>query len=73
MRPGLLEDRERMFDYARRFDAEIRKAGAKTVLFLTWARAGRPQSQADLDWAYFDLGRELEAVVAPVGRHGKRR
>jgi hypothetical protein len=62
-----LEDRERMFKYVRLFDKEIKLNGAKTVLFLTWARRDRPEMQAELNAAYGDIGKELEATVAPVG------
>jgi len=59
--PGL------MHKYVRLFDAEIRKAGGKTILFETWARKDRPDQQAELTKAYTDIARELGATVAPVG------
>ena len=37
--------REAMFKYARVLDEEIKKQGAKTVLYLTWARQHIPQMQ----------------------------
>jgi hypothetical protein len=55
------------FDYARRFQREIAQTGARMVLFHTWARAGYADDQRMLDYAYFSIGRELAAVVAPVG------
>lgn len=55
------------FEYARRFQSEITRAGARLVLFHTWARAGHADDQRMLDYAYFSIGRELGAVVAPVG------
>ena len=61
------QDPERMYKYARQFDAEIKKNGAKTVLFLTWARRGQPEMQLSLDRAYYTLAKELDALVAPVG------
>lgn len=45
----------------------IRDAGAEPVLFMTWAYSDRPEMTAGLDSAYSNLGRELGAVVAPVG------
>ena len=60
-------DPERMKVAARKMNAEIRKTGAKTILFLTWARRGKPEIQSLLDRAYFTLARELNAGVAPVG------
>jgi hypothetical protein len=51
----------------RRFDAAIRKTGARTVLFLTWARRNAPQNQVLLTQAYLDSARETHALLAPVG------
>jgi hypothetical protein len=56
-----------LFPYARRFHEEARKQGAKTVLALTWSRRRAPEAQARLDHAFFTLGRELGATVAPMG------
>jgi hypothetical protein len=58
---------ERMYHYARRFDAEIRRNGARTILFLTWSRAGNRDMQRSLDAAYTTLARELGCLIAPVG------
>jgi len=55
------------FEYARRFDAEIREAGAKTAFYLTWARRDSPQNQAKLTAAYTSVAKELGAVLVPVG------
>jgi hypothetical protein len=65
LRPLL--DREKMYTYARKFDAEIRKAGAKTVFFETWARKNRPEMQSGLDRAYSGIAREVTATLAPAG------
>ena len=62
-----VEDPDRMFEFARHFAEEIRKAGAQTVLFLTWAREGRPEMQPLLDRPYLSLGKELGAWVVPAG------
>jgi hypothetical protein len=63
-------------EYARLFDHEIRKAGAKTVFFLTWARKDSPGSQPLLNTAYLRIAKELRARLAPVGmaweRHSKQ-
>jgi hypothetical protein len=53
--------------YARLFDAEIRKSGARTVFYMTWARQNSPESQPQLTSAYETIGRELNGIVAPVG------
>jgi hypothetical protein len=62
-----LEDRELMFKYVRLFHQEIQGSGARTVLFLTWARQVRPVTQAPLNAAYTAMAEELGALVAPVG------
>ena len=62
-----VEDRATMYEYARLFDKEIKKAGATTMLFLTWAYRDQPEMQQGLDRAYFGLASEIHARVAPVG------
>lgn len=54
-------------EYARLFDAEIKKAGARTVFYLTWARQHAPETQAQLTAAYQSIASELQATLAPVG------
>ena len=58
---------ERMFAAARQLDAQIKKQGAKTVFFLTWARQNKPAMQDGLNKSYFGIAKELGATVAPVG------
>jgi len=54
--------------YARRFDAAIRKAGARTVLFAFWARENAPAEDHNaLAYYHFRLGKDLGALIAPVG------
>jgi hypothetical protein len=64
---GPLNRRAAFVQYAKLLDAEISKAGARTVLFMTWSRAQEPAKQAQLAEAYQSLGRELGAEVVPVG------
>ncbi len=49
----------------------IRGAGAKPVLYLTWARRDSPEDQAALNHYYFEAARsergDWDALVAPVG------
>jgi hypothetical protein len=54
-------------DYARRFDAAIKQAGARTVFFVTWAREDLPELQSAIDKAYRSIAKELGDPVAPVG------
>lgn len=58
---------EEMFEFARLFDAEIKRARAATVFYQTWARQDTPETQAILTKAYHTIATELGARVAPVG------
>ena len=63
-----IADPRYLHKYARLFDREIRKSGAKTVFFLTWARKdSMERDQPSLNYAYISIARELKALVAPVG------
>lgn len=59
---------EAFFAAARGLVAEIRKAGATTVLFHTWPqREAHDSDRAMLDYAYTHLTSELRVLRAPVG------
>jgi hypothetical protein len=62
-----IKNTARMHENVRLFERAIRAAGAKTVLYMTWARRHAPESQRAITDAYADIGRELGATVAPVG------
>ena len=53
------------FRYAKLLDEEIRRSGAKTLLFLNWSTASH--KQADYNRQFARLAAELKAPVAPVG------
>lgn len=53
--------------FADRWVAEIKKAGAKPVFYLTWARKAAPRDQDALNYAYVSAARETHSIVAPVG------
>src|SRR5580704_13806446 len=57
----------RMHENVRLFDEVIRGAGAKTVLYATWARRHAPESQRAITDAYHAIGEALGATVVPVG------
>ena len=57
----------RMRDSIRTIDAAVKEAGAKTVLFVTWARDNLPDTQAPISAAYSTVGTEIGALMAPVG------
>ena len=51
----------------REFDAIIKAAQARTVLYMTWARQNAPETQSALSETYTKAGREIGATVVPVG------
>jgi len=62
-----VKNASRMADNIRLFDAAIKQAGAKTVLYMTWARQYSPEAQSVIAKAYTTIGEELGAIVVPVG------
>lgn len=56
-----------MLRYGRELIEEVRRAGARPLLFMTWASAGRPESIDAIAAAYRGLGEQCGAEVAPVG------
>jgi hypothetical protein len=62
-----IKNAQRMAENIRLFDEVIKRAGAKTVLYLTWARKHTPEAQQAITDAYNTIGAELGAIVVPVG------
>ncbi len=62
-----LKNARRMHENVRLFDEALKAAGAKTILYMTWARRNVPESQQAITDAYVGIGRELAATVVPVG------
>lgn len=62
-----LKDSEPMFEYARKFDSEIHKQGAKTLLYLPFPLAKAPENQDKLTKLHETLAAQLKARVVPVG------
>lgn len=73
-------DPARMIDWGAKLDALVRERGGRTLLFQTWARAGRPDMQPPLTAAYDAFadrcaaGRDGDggAAVVPVGEAWRR-
>ena len=62
--------RDKFYHFARKFDEEIRRNGAKTILLMTWERPDSKQfgvTTENLAVIYTTLGKELGVAVAPVG------
>jgi len=64
----MLNAADRTERYARLFDAEIRKIGARTVVFQPWHSKEQGGGEQWLLEAYGKLAQRLGAVLAPVGR-----
>lgn len=54
-----IKNAKRMHENVRLFDETIKAAGAKTILYMTWARQHAPESQQGITDAYASIGREL--------------
>jgi hypothetical protein len=67
-----IKNAKRMHENVRLFDEAIKAAGAKTILYMTWARRNAPESQQTITDAYTGIGRELDATVVPVGTAWQR-
>jgi hypothetical protein len=62
-----VKNAKRMAENIRLFDESIKRAGSKTVLYMTWARQHAPESQKAIADAYNSIGDEVGAIVVPVG------
>ena len=62
-----VKNTQRTHENIRLFDEAIRAAGAKTVLYLTWAREKVPETQKALTECYMSIGEEVGAIIVPAG------
>ena len=62
-----VKNRERTHENIRLFAEAVRAAGARMVLYLTWAREKTPETQRALTECYMSIGEELGAIVVPAG------
>jgi hypothetical protein len=62
-----LKNPQRYHDSVRLFAAEIAARGARTALYLTWARRSAPDSQHTITRAVLQIAAEVDALVVPVG------
>ena len=63
----IMNEPDETLRYAKLLDEEIRRSGAKTIIFQTWAPRGSQHSQAAYNARYQQLARTLGASIAPVG------
>jgi len=64
---ALPESRRLLIDYTRRFDAEIKKAGARTALFMVWPSRQRRGDAEGVSQSYRAAAKSVAAVLLPVG------
>ena len=62
-----VKNRLRYHENVRLFDGAIKAIHAKTMLYLTWARANALPTQDAIDGAVEEIAREIGAGVVPVG------
>src|SRR5262245_47438099 len=62
-----VKNAQRMAENVRLFAELINESRAKPVLYMTWARQNAPQTQQAITDAYNSIGKEVGAVVVPVG------
>jgi hypothetical protein len=54
--------------YAQKLDANIKKVGAKTTLYMTWAPKATPTDINQIAASYISVGQNLKAPVVPIGK-----
>ena len=66
MRPEKLP--KKLYEAARILDQKIKARGARTVFYMTWARAYNPGMNEALEKVYTKAAKELGALLVPVGK-----
>jgi len=64
---ALPESRVVLRQYARRFDREIKRAGARTALYMVWPSAARRRDFDGVVTSYTTAARDIDGVLLPVG------
>lgn len=64
---ALPESRRLLIDYTRRFDAEIKKAGARTALYMVWPSRQRRGDAEGVSQSYRVAAKAVDATLLPVG------
>lgn len=64
---ALPESRRLLIAYAKRFDGEIRKAGARTAFYMVWPSQARRGDFAGVSQSYAAAAKEVKGVLLPVG------
>ncbi len=62
-----IKNPQRMRENVLLFHDRIKRSGAKTALYMTWARLHAPQTQIAITQAYTAISREIGALLIPAG------
>jgi hypothetical protein len=64
---ALPESRRLLIAYTRRFDTEIKKAGARTALLMVWPSRARRGDFQGVSQSYAAAAKDVKAVLIPAG------
>lgn len=64
---SLPESRALLIRYAKRFDGETRKAGARTALYMVWPARARRGDFPGVSLSYTSAARDIKGLLLPVG------
>lgn len=64
---ALPESRRLLIDYTKRFDGEIKKAGARTALYMVWPSRQRRGDMEGVSQSYRAAAKGVDAMLLPVG------
>jgi hypothetical protein len=64
---ALPESRRLLIAYARRFDAEIKKAGARTALYMVWPSLARRGDFPGVSASYTAAAADVKGLLLPAG------
>ena len=64
---ALPESRRLLVDYTRRFDAEIKKAGARTALYMVWPSRARRGDFPGVSQSYAAAAKDVNGLLLPAG------
>jgi len=64
---ALPESRRLLIAYAKRFDAEIRKAGARPALYMVWPSLARRGDFPGVSQSYAAAAKEVNGLLLPAG------
>jgi hypothetical protein len=64
---ALPESQTSLREFTKRFDVEIRKAGAKTALFMVWPEGDRQNAFPAVSESYANAAKDVGGMLFPVG------